>query len=653
MHGTTTLRSLACLAVAAAAIAFAQDASAPRRQTPNPPAPPSEAGGVSFNFDQADIRVLTRIVGEITGRRLVVNDAVSGTVTVISPGPIQPAEVYPLFLSILESRGFTVIERDDTSFIVPLPEAPGSTKIMPPVTTGADAARGGMVTRIFRLENIGVLDLMKAIEPMVRGAKTGALSVFAPGNHMIVTETEAHLQRIAEVVAELDRPGATRLVEVVRLEHGSAEELAAQVASALTGAESAASSVGRHIRQVAEGAGSLPPGAMVVASPSANSLVLVGTPVQISELKRIVSLLDVEPGTGKGRLNAIFLEYLSAEEAAKSLSALLAKTVDKDKSQQIAVEPSVANNALLVYAGTSDFQWVKELVESLDIMPHQVLVEILIAETDAGRQLDLGVEWSTVETPSRGESVLAARSRPGGTDAAMDILTQNVFPQGLSVGIAHGASSGMAIPFLLQALKQDRDVRILSSVPLLVQNNTEAEVSVVENIPVLRSTIEGGAGTSRDVIQNIDRMDVGIKLKVTPHVNPNREITLVLNPAIEAIVDAGPASQQFAPTIARREIKTTITVPDRATVVISGLIREDKARRERKIPLLGDIPWLGWLFRYQTDTTRRNNLLVFVTPRIIEGGEQTEAINAAMERRTELQGVSAPLREDPTAPREE
>jgi general secretion pathway protein D len=286
-------------------------------------------------------------------------------------------------------------------------------------------------------------------------------------------------------------------------------------------------------------------------------------------------------------------------------------------------------------------------------MPHQVLVEILIAETDAGSQLDLGVEWSTVETPSRGDTVLSARSRPGDTDAAMDILTQNVFPQGLSVGIAHGAASGVAIPFLLQALKQDRDVRILSSVPLLVQNNTEAEVNVVENIPVLRSTIEGGAGTSRDVIQNIDRMDVGIKLKVTPHVNPNREITLVLNPAIEAIVDAGPRSQQFAPTIAKREIKTTITVPDRATVVISGLIREDKARRERKIPLLGDIPWLGWLFRYQTDTTRRNNLLVFVTPRIIEGGEQTEAINAAMERRTELLGVSAPLRDDPTAPRKE
>jgi general secretion pathway protein D len=155
------------------------------------------------------------------------------------------------------------------------------------------------------------------------------------------------------------------------------------------------------------------------------------------------------------------------------------------------------------------------------------------------------------------------------------------------------------------------------------------------------------------VIQNIDRLDVGIKLKVTPHVNPNREITLVLNPAIEAIVDSGPADKAFAPTIAKREIKTTVTVPDRSTVVISGLIREDKTRRDKKIPLLGDIPWLGWLFRYSTDSTRRNNLLVFVTPRIVSGTNQWDAVGAALEKRTGLKGVSEPMRDDPTAGRKE
>ncbi len=607
------------------------------------------AGRVQFNFDQADLRVLARMVGEITGRRYVVSDKVSGTVTVVSPTPLTPEEVGRIFFSILESRGFGVVEREGISYIVPLPEAQGLGMAPPLAAAGPEAAGGRLVTRVVVLEHVEAAEVARTIEPLVRGAKAGGLAVFAPGNRLVITETESNLRRIGGILAEIDRPGSTRTIEVVRLRHGLAEELAQQVVAALAGAEPAATGVGRHIRQVVEGGGALPSGAMVIPSPAANSLVLVGTPVQLAELKRIVALLDVEPATGQGRLNAVPLRYLAAEEAAKSLTALLQKSVDKDARQRISIEPIPANNALLVYASPSDFQWVAELVRGLDTMPSQVLVEILIAETDADRSLNLGVDWTTIDLPGRGETVVAARSRPGASDAVQDLLTKNVFPQGLSLGVLRGTSQGMAIPFLLQTLQQNRDVRILSSVPLLVQNNSEATVNVVENIPVLRSTIEGGAGTSRDIIQNIDRMDVGIKLKVAPRVNPDREVTLVLNPAIEAIVDTGPAGQQFAPTIARREVKTTITVPDRSTVVITGLIREDKGRRERKIPLLGDIPWLGALFRYSTDTSRRNNLLVFVTPRIVAGRAEADAVGAALERRTGLGGVSESIRAEPPA----
>ncbi|MCX7817783.1 MAG: type II secretion system secretin GspD [Kiritimatiellae bacterium] len=626
-------------ALAVAAAVAAAEPTGGGSASPREAATPAKT--VRFSFDQADIRVLAGVVGEITGRRYVVTDKVSGTITVVAPAPLTAEEVERLFLSLLESRGFGVVEREGTFFIVPLPEAQGA--VMTPPLDRPGVAGEGLVTRIFALQHVEAAEVARTLEPLVRGAKAGGLAVFAPGNRVVVTETRSNLERIAGILAELDRPGSTRTVEVVRLQRGSAEELAQQINAAIAGAEPAAASVGRHIRQVVEGGGALPAGATVIASPAANSLVLVGTAVQIAELKRIIALLDVEPAAGVGRLNAIRLRYLSAEEAAKSLTALLQKSVEKDARQRISIEPSSANNALLVHASPADFQWVRELVESLDTMPCQVLIEILIAETDANRQLDLGVNWSTVELPGRGETVVAGRSRPGPSDPVQEILQRNVFPQGLSVGVAYGAQQGMVIPFLLQALKQDRDTRILSSVPLLVQNNTEASVSVVENIPVLRSTIEGGAGTSRDVIQNIDRMDVGIKLKVTPHVNPNREISLVLNPTIEAVVDTAPG-REFAPTIAKREVKTTITVPDRSTVVISGLIREDKGRREHKIPLLGDIPWIGALFRYASDVNRRNNLLVFVTPRIVEQGAEAEAVGNAMERRAGMPGVSDTIR---------
>lgn len=616
-------------------------AANPSSGTAEGPSKGGSPGTVRFQFDQADIRVLAGVVGEITGQRYVVSDRVSGTITVIAPAPLTPEEVSRLFVALLESRGFGIIEREGTLFIVPLPEAQGA--VMTPPLERPGMERAGLVTRIFTLRHVEALEVARTLEPLVRGAKTGGLAVFAPGNRLVVTETRPNLDRIAGILEELDQPGATRTVEVIRLERGSADEIAQQISAALAGAEPAAAGVGRHIRQVVEGAGALPAGAMVIASPAANSLVLVGTPMQIAELRRIAALLDVEPAAGVGRLNAIALKYLSAEEAAKSLTALLQKSVEKDARQKIAIEPSPAKNALLVHASPADFQWVRQLVESLDTVPCQVLIEILIAETDANRQLDLGVNWSTVDTPGRGDTLAAARSRPGPSDPVHDILQKNVFPQGLAVGVAYGAEQGLAIPFLLQALKQDRDTRILSSVPLLVQNNTEASVSVVENIPVLRSTIEGGAGTSRDVIQNIDRMDVGIKLKVTPHVNPDREISLVLNPTIEAVVEAAPG-RELAPTIAKREIKTTITVPDRATVVISGLIREDKGRREYKVPLLGDIPWIGALFRYSTDVRRRNNLLVFVTPRVVEQGAESAAIGASFEERAGMPDVSRPIR---------
>jgi general secretion pathway protein D len=600
-------------------------------ETPSEPAGAGAAARtVNFSFDQADIRLLARMVGEITGRRIVVGEKVEGRITILAPGPVAAQEVYPLFVAVLESRGWTIMERDGTAFIVPLPEGPA----------GASAPLGapgvaGWQTRIFKLEHADAVEFARAIEPLVRAARAGGVSVFAASNQVMVTDTEGNLDRLDLIRAEVDQPGAARSIEVVPLQHASAEDLASEVSLALSASERAGAQVSRHLRQVAEGGAAQPAGALLVASPHSNSLVLVGTTVQRQEMRRIIELLDVEGIGGQGRLHAIFLRFLPAEEAAKSLSALMEKAAGKEQRQRISIEPSLSNNALLVEASPRDVQWVRELVDQLDQMPQQVMVEVLIAEVALNKNLDLGVEWATVETPDPGETGVVGRSRPGATDAILDAVTKSVFPQGLAVGVARGSSDGGAprVAFLLQALQDNRDVKILSSVPLWAQNNAEASVSVVENIPVLRSTIEGGSGTARDVIQNIDRMDVGIKLKITPHINPHGDVTLNLNPSIEAIVDEGPSGTAFAPTIARREVKTTVTVPDRSTVVISGLIREDRVRRVSKVPLLGDIPWLGALFRYTSERNQRTNLLVFVTPRIIRSAEDRAGVRTELEQR--------------------
>lgn len=597
---------------------------------------------VNFSFEQAELRLLIRLVGEMTGRRFVMDDTLTGKVTVVTPERIPVEDVYPLLVSILEASGYTVSEQGGTHRVVKLSEAGVSAA---PVVVGeaTNAVSLGLITKVIRVQNISVVELRKLLEPLVRGGKNGAISAFLPTNHLIITDTAENIRQIEQILAELDRPGASRDIEVISLQHASAADMAQQLSAAIKGRDSANDRVvARHIAQVGEGMGSLPADVVIVPAAQANSLVVVGTPVQVSDIKSIVARLDVEPVSGYGRLHAVFLKYLSAEDAAKSLNALLAKTAEKEQRAAIALEHSVANNALIVDASPQDFEHLKTLVAQLDQMPQQVLVEVLIVEVSEERALDLGVRLATIDQPKDGSTTLLGGSRPGEEDTIMDAIQKGILPQGLSIGVARGtytAADGTilpSIPLAVQALARNRDLKILSNVPLWAQNNSEASVNVVQNIPILRSTIEGGSGTARDTIQNIDRLDVGIKLKLTPHVNPDREVTLKLNPSIEAIIDEGPSGTTFAPTIAKREVSTTVTVSNEATVVISGLIREDRVKDVYKVPLLGDIPLLGLLFRSKSERTQRTNLLIFVTPHIVTDRETAERLRAQLESKSAI-----------------
>ena len=604
---------------------------------------------VQFSFEQADIRLVTQIVGKITGKKFVVPEGITGKVTILAPGSIAVEEVYPLFLNTLEASGYTVAERDGVYQVVALPAGPA--------LLAGSGVEGGLVTKLIPLKHVSAADVKKSFEPLVRGGKEGALEAFAPGNHLIVTDTSANVARLEKLLAEIDKPGSGSVVEVVPLKYASAEAVADQLRATFGATDSAVNKINRHFQQVAGGTGELPTDFTVVSAPQANSLILVGLPMQIAETKRIIEKMDVENPNGFGRLNAIFLRYLSAEEASKSLNALLGKapaTEGAPVQRDIAIEPSVANNALLVDASPQDFEYVRRLVERLDVVPQQVLVEVLIAEINMEKGLDLGVDLFGIDQPEGSDTGAFGRSRYGSSDATFNLLTNFAFPQGFAGGIISGTFTGPngtvynQIPIYLRAVAGENNLKILSNIPLWAQNNLEASVSVVENIPILKSSVEG-SGSDRDYIQNIERQDVGIKLTLTPHVNPEREIQLDLNPSIEAVVE-DTQNESYTPTISKREVKTTVTVPDRATVVLSGLIREDTTKIATKVPLLGDIPFLGVLFRSTSDSKKRTNLLIFVTPRIVTDMKLAEEEKARLERATSLQGSETALDEpDPAA----
>ncbi len=594
-----------------------------------------EAGTVSLNFDRVDVRAFVKVIQEVTGRRFVVDEGVKGQLTVLAPR-VPVATAYELAQKILESSGCAVVEEGGFSRVVPLP--PRTTPSAPVVGEGRLVPALGLVTRVIRLRHTNVSDLRKVMETLAGREKGGTVAAVEATNHLIVTDTADNIRRFEQIIAELDRPGVGTVSEVYVLKHASALDFVQQYNRATAG----------KAGTVREGV-PLKTGTTLTlfAAPHANSIVMVGTASEIADVKAILDLIDVESSAGRGNLHAIFLKYISAEEAAKSLNALLEKSLGKDAAkvgeQRIAVEPVAANNALLVNAAPMDFEFVRSLVEKLDQMPQQVLIEVVIAEAGMDDSLDVGVELAAINMPAKvGDTVVqGASTLSEGADTLMSAIQDGVFPRGITVGVAKGTRidadgkvvAGFPAAININALQKKGKVRILSSVPLVSQNNKEASVSVVNNIPVLKSTIQGGAGASRDVIQNIERVDVGIKLKLTPHINPSNEVCMALNPSIEAIIDPGPSGTQFTPTIAKREVSTTVTIPDGRTIVISGLIREDRINTVRRVPILGSIPLLGILFRHTVDSVERTNLIIFVTPHVLGGEDTAEAVTRDWGRR--------------------
>ena len=596
---------------------------------------------VNFNFEQVELANLVSLVGAQTGKRFVLDTELTGRVSVITSEMIPQSEVFPLFIQVLEGSGYTVVDLDGVFHIRALT---GDDPLQAPVVGAEEPLEGvGLITRVIKLEHVRAVDVRPLLEPMVRLAENGSLSAFAPTNHLVITDTASNIQRVEDLLAEIDQKGQSTQLTVIPLKHASARDLSDQISAALRGAESANAQVSRRVRQVVAGGGTVAADFTLIAADQANALIAAAGPLQLKQIQDMVEQLDVPPDSiTSGRLKAVFLNYLNAEDAAKQLTTLLDKRTEVDARDRIAVEADVANNAILVDASPLAFASVKELLESIDLPQQQVLVEVMIVEVSDTNALELGVEWSTIDQPQEGTTTVISGNRPATVNSTQGLIQEQVFPQGLTFGLATGTitlpdgSVVPELPFLLRALQGKRDVNILSNVPLRTQNNAEASVSVVNNIPILTSVIEGGTGDNRDVIQNIERLDVGIQLTVKPRVNPNNEITMELNPVIEAIVQETSAGVELTPTIARREVKNTLTMSDRSTVVISGLMREDVVEEVNQVPVLGSIPFLGALFRSTNDRKEKTNLLIFVTPYLVTGDDQNDDTTDRWQERTGL-----------------
>lgn len=630
--------------------------AAPAPQTPTAEAPknsPAPAGQdlISFTFERVDIRVFTQVVGVFTKRRIVVSDEINGTITVVSP-PVSREEAFALYAKVLESSGYTLVNEDGIDRVVRLqntrPAQMGSI-----VGDNGKVPENGLVTRILHLVHVSADDMRKMLETHL--GRKDAISVLQETNHLIITDTAATIRRIEQLVSQLDVPGMARVTEVIALQHADAVKLARQIDAIFSENPSRANQLLNRIPASPGSVNTLPAlrPPSIVPSEHSNSLIVSGSQLQIQKVQDLVKELDVSAATGHSRFNVIELQYLNAVDLAKNITTLLEKfaagNADQSLLRRISVEAVEKSNAIIVNAAPEDFREVQNLVSTLDVRPRQVHISVLIAEVTDGDAETLGIQLTGIKLPNHvGGTGFGMASRFTDETATgsglMSTLSQSLFGQGLTVGIAHGShlnANGEVVSdypavFNVDALKQRSNVKILANPTLGAQNNTKAEVSIVDNIPMTEATISG-TGDDRDVIQNITRYDVGVKLILTPHIIPGGQVQIELEPSIEAVTENGNASD-YAPTISKRSVKTTMTVPDGETIVIAGLSRTDKTNIKRKIPLLGDIPLLGWLFRWNSESEQKTNILIFVTPTVMDSEETAAQIRTTLETNT---GISA------------
>jgi general secretion pathway protein D len=583
---------------------------------------------ITLNFEQTDIRTVLKTIGDITGVNFVVDDSVTGTVTVLSPSKIRLAEVYDVLESILEVKGYAAIPSGNFVKIVPRAEA---VKRNLEVRIGADPAgipeNDQLVTQIIPLKFADASEVSQIIKPLLRS--DGNLSTYPRTNSVIITDTSANINHIARIIQKLDVAGSQEHVTVIPLKYASAQVISEQIIRIID--KTKAASAQAASRQP----GQIETSVKILPDSRTNSLVVVANVLETRTIDELVKQLDVQQPSNTGNVHVVYLKNATAKETAESLKSALSNlriTGAIESTQNIQVTADEGTNALVITASPQDFETIAQIVEKLDIVREQVLVEMVIMEASEDSLREIGVDWSTFDK-AVADSIRGFASTNFGP--RVDFVSGDF--EGLSVGAWRATSSGTSIGAIINALEKQSGVNILSTPRITTSNHHKAKIIVGENIPfVTQSRItETTDLITPTVIKSFDYKDVGITMEITPHISQGGLVRLEINSEFTKLIEDVTALTTDTPTTAKREAQTVVSMNSGSTVVIGGLIRDDKVTVEKKIPLLGDIPLLGGLFKYKKDRVQKTNLLIFITPHVLTTQEDLQRITE--EQRKEME----------------
>ena len=607
---------------------------------------PKRGEPVTLNFSNAEIEAVARTMANITGVNVVVDPRVKGTLNLVTEKPVSQTVAMNQFLAALRLQGYTMVESAGLYKVVPEADAKlqsGGVTVSEGASSNGGAAGNQIATQIFKLNFESANNLVPILRPLISPNNT--INANPGNNSLVITDYSDNLRRIAKIIASLDVSNATE-VEVISLKHAIAVDLAPLV-----------------LRLIDSSAAGAPAGqadtsfkTTLLAESRSNTLILrAANPARVALVKSLIEKLD-QPSTpgANGAAGNIYVVYLKNADATK-LAATLRAAISGEVRAAAApsgapatagaaagpaatsggqVQADAATNSLIITAPEPQYRQLRAVIDKLDARRAQVYVESLIAEVTADRAAAFGVQWQGA-LGKAGDSVIGLLGTNFGAAGSniINLATQGatgtVSPaKGLNIGAANQTNGVYVLGFLANFLESTGSGNVLSTPNLLTLDNEEAKIVIGQNVPFLTGQFTNTGGTSGSVnpFQTIERKDVGLTLKVKPQISENGSVKLVIFQEVSS-VQASTVNAANGPTTNKRTIESTVLVEDGAIVVLGGLLQDDYAGNQDKVPGVSDVPFFGNLFKSEARSRKKTNLMVFLRPVVVRDAAATDRLS--------------------------
>ena len=592
--------------------------------------PVSAQDTVSLTFVNADIPSVVKTIGGHTGKTFIIDPRVTGTMNIISQTAVSKEIAYQILLSALRVHGYAAIEERGVVRIVPEADAKTAGIV---VDRGTQIAGDRIVTQVFTLQNESAAQLAQVLRPLV--APNNFIGAYPGSNVLVIADYASNVNRIAKIISSIDVPTGADF-QLIKLQYASAVDVANLLKGLMPETNANPANPGA------------PPKLLLGVEPRTNSLIVrAETPQLVSRVKTLIAGLDIPTAAG-GNIHVVYLRNAEAVRVAETLRGLLSGAVTASPSTPItagapatagagaasgpvssSIQAYASTNSLVIVAPDHVYNSLRTVIEKLDARRAQVYVEALIVEVNASVSSELGFQWQDLSGINRGGSQVIGGTNFGGAgtniiSAAGNISSVNA---GLNLGVVRGRinipgiGEVLNLGALARALEADQKGNILSTPNILTLDNEEGKITVGQNVPFVTGSFTQTASGANNPFQTVERRDIGLTLKVTPQVAEGGAVKLKAFLEVSTVVPTSSAVKSVDLITNKRSIENTVLVDDGQIVVIGGLISDDSKNNESKVPLLGDIPFLGNFFKYQTKNRDKTNLMVFLRPYVLRDGK--------------------------------